>query len=310
MTTRILRKVKYMKHINSNHNPLVSVIMPVYNAGSFLMPAIKSILNQTYKNIELIIVNDCSSDNSLNIILEFKKLYPNVITVLNLKKTLNRGGDSCANKGLEAAKGTYVARMDADDVAHPTRIEKQAAYLEAHPSTFLVGSNAYVIDENGKTIGEKNEPQNHADIFYNYFTYHPIIHPSAMYRREHQGKPFYYTLKYSANNDYYSFFKIICGGAQFANLPEKLLYYRVHKNNNTFNNIKIKFMNTLKTRISMVKTHGYMPTAKQIGITCVQFVGIMCLPEFILARLYLVSKGIIKPGHIFKKIFSFLYIYQ
>ena len=65
--------------------------MPAYNAGSFLMPAIKSILNQTYKNIELIIVNDCSSDNSLNIILEFKKLYPNVITVLNLKKTLNRG---------------------------------------------------------------------------------------------------------------------------------------------------------------------------------------------------------------------------
>ncbi len=295
-----------MKKNQITHNPLVSVVMPIYNAELFLREAIDSILAQTYQHFELILVNDASTDSSLSIMQSYKKQYPKKITILNLKKTLNRGGDSCANKGLELAKGAYVARMDADDVAHPQRFAKQVAFLEKNPTTFLVGTSAFVIDAKGHVIGEKNEPFSHSQIYNNYFTYHPIIHPSAMYRRLYKSTPFFYTLKFSANNDYYSFFRLICQGAQFANLPEKLLFYRVHKNNNTFNNIKTKFMNTLKTRIKMVKTYGYSPTAKQIVITLVQFLTIMCLPEAILTRLYLISKGVIKPGKKMRELFSSL----
>lgn len=300
-----LKQNTKMKNIKiKKHNPLVSVIMPIYNEELFLQDAIESILAQTYTHFELILINDASTDSSLSIMQSYKKRFPERITILNLKKTLNKGGDSCANKGLEIAKGNYIARMDSDDVAHPTRLAKQVTYLENNPSVFLVGSNAHVIDAKGKIIGEKNEPLTHAEIYANYFTYHPIIHPSAMYRRLYKGVPFSYKLKFSANNDYYSFFRMICQGAQFANLPEKLLYYRVHKNNNTFNNIKTKFMNTLKIRFKMINTYGYAPTFKQIMITCIQFFGIMCLPEAVLTRLYLLSKGIIKPSQSIKETIS------
>ncbi len=119
-----------MKNKNKNQNPLVSVIMPVYNAGNFLMEAIESILNQTYQNFEFIIVDDASTDNSWKIIQKYAKKYPKKIKAFQLKKTLNRGGDACANFALKKAKGKYIARMDADDIAHPKRLEKEVDFLE------------------------------------------------------------------------------------------------------------------------------------------------------------------------------------
>lgn len=166
----------------NNTKPLVSVVIPVYNAGEFLAASIESILNQTYQNFEFIIINDASTDNSLKIINKYKKHHQK-IKVISLKKNLNCGGDLCANKGLKKAKGKYVARMDADDVAHPKRLETQIEFLEKNPGVFLVGSNAYVIDKKGNLIGNKLEPQTHESIYKSYFVIHPIIHPSCMYRR-------------------------------------------------------------------------------------------------------------------------------
>ncbi|RJP46612.1 MAG: glycosyltransferase [Armatimonadetes bacterium] len=282
------------KLIKTNQ-PLVSIIMPVYNTANFLVEAIESIINQTYQNFELIIINDASTDNSLEIIKKYQKKFSKKIKVIDLKNNLNRGGDSCANQGIKIAQGKYIARMDADDVAHPKRFEKQISFLEKNPDIFLVGSNAYVINKRGKIIGEKIEPQKNEEIYKNYLTFHPLIHPSCTLRRQLKTHNFCYEIKYSANNDYYTFFKLICLGYKFTNLPEKLLYYRIHNNNDTFINIREKFFNTIRIRLKIIKTYGYQPTPKDILISFIQTLTTFFLPEKVSAKLYLVSKGIIKP---------------
>jgi len=278
--------------------PLVSVIMPVYNAGKYLTPAINSILNQTFQDFELILIDDASSDGSLEILEQYKRRYPFKIKVIEMKKNLNCGGDRCANEGLKIAKGTYIARMDADDIAHKQRLEKQVAYLEANEDVFLVGSNAHIIDRQGKVVGEKNEPSTHTEIFNSYFTFHPLIHPTCTMRKTFKNKKFFYKLDYKANNDYLTFYTLICNGAIFTNLPEKLLYYRIHGKNDTFKNVKQKFLNTLKIRVRMVSKYGYKPSVKALFIIMAQFLIAFLLPEKVLINLYM---GISSRGILSKK---------
>lgn len=278
-----------------NTQPFVSVIMPVYNGQDFVVAAIDSILAQTYTHFELIIIDDASTDTTPEILRNYQRLYPKKIKIIRMKKNLNCGGDMCANEALKYATGTYIARMDADDIAHPLRLEKQVGYLEKHPQVYLVGSNAFVINKEGKIIGEKKEPAISEAIYKGYCTFHPLIHPSLMIRRVSKGVPFHYLLKYSANNDYYTFFKLLCEGKQFVNLQENLLYYRIHGKNDTFVHVKKKFMNTVKIRLAMVFAYGYKPTLRDIATTIVQSMILFSLPEAMSTKLYLFSKGIIRP---------------
>ncbi len=287
-----------MEKNNLKRQPLISVVMPVYNAGKFLKPAINSILNQTHQRFELIIVDDASTDNTPILIQQYKKTFPTKIKIVTIPTNLNGGGDKCANEGIKISRGKYIARMDADDIAHKTRLEKQVAFLETNPNVFLVGSNAHVINAKGKIIGEKLEPSTPSDIYHAYFTFHPLIHPTCMFRSVTNGNKFAYRLAYSANNDYLTFFTLICRGAIFVNLPEKLLYYRIHDKNDTFVHMKKKFMNTLKIRFEMFSKYGYRPSAKSLALNLVQASLCLLLPEQILFNMYLVSRGIIN-----KKIF-------
>lgn len=275
--------------------PLVSVVMPVYNSQKYLSEAIKSIMTQTYKRFELIIVDDESTDESYKIIKHYQKRHRAKIKVIKTGKNLNRGGDLCANLGIELARGKYIARMDADDIAIPTKLEKQVAFLEKNKRVFLVGASAHVINKRGTIVGEKLEPTHPFDIYHAYATFHPIIHPTAVFRRIFRGKKFSYQINYSANNDYYTFFKLICSGYIFVNLPDKLLYYRIHDKNDTFVDIKKKYINTLKIRINMVLNKNYKPTVKDIALNMIQGCVILLLPESFTKNLYLVAKGIVKP---------------
>ncbi len=282
--------------MQKKRKPLVSVIMPVYNAGSFLAPAIDSILAQTYRNFELIIIDDASTDSTPALLAKYKKENPRKIKVITLKSNLNGGGDKCANVGIKIARGKYLARMDADDIAHPTRLEKQVSFLESNPKVTLVGSNAHVINKVGKIIGEKLEPTTPHEIYTSYFTFHPMIHPSCMIRSVINGKKFEYEINYSANNDYYTFFKLLCLGHKFANLEEKLIYYRIHDRNDTFVKVKKKLSNTLKIRMKMVTIYGYTPSVTGVFSTAAQ-AALMIFPEKALISLYLLIKGIQKPAN-------------
>lgn len=258
--------------------PLVSVIMPVYNAEKYLAKAIESILNQTYKRFELIIIDDMSDDKSNSIIKTYKRRHRTRIQLIETKKNLNGGGDMCANLGIEHARGKYIARMDADDIAAPDRFEKQVAFLEKNKRVFLVGSNAHVINKNGKIIGEKLEPTSPSDIYHAYATSNPIINSSVMVRRLYFGKHFSYQIEYETNNDYYTFFKLATKDYIFVNIQEKLLSLRAPDVSDLYLEIKEMFLNTFKVRFDMVFHSNYKFTIRDLGINMAQAL-ILVLPQ-------------------------------
>ena len=131
-------------------NPKISVIMSVYNGEKYLREAIESILNQTFTDFEFIIVNDGSTDNSLEIIQSYDDER---IRIINNEK--NIGLTKSLNKALKVAKGEYIARQDADDVSLPNRFEEQTKYFEEHPETALLGTGIYKIDKNGRIVGKR-----------------------------------------------------------------------------------------------------------------------------------------------------------
>lgn len=284
--------------------PLVSVVMPVYNAQKNLPASIESILTQTYKRFELIIVDDSSTDNSLKIAKSYKRRFRRKINIIISGKNLNGGGDMCANLGIERARGKYIARMDADDIAAPQRLEKQVDFLEHHRRVFLVGSNAYVINRRGSIIGEKLEPTRLSNIYRSYATFHPIINPTVMLRRVFKRDIFCYQIRYSANNDYYTFFKFLCKGYIFANLPEKLIYLRIHDKNDLFIDMKKKILDTIRIRLEMVLNFNYKPSIKDLCINIAQGVILLLLPETAIKHLYMVISGIIRPKRIDMRLFE------
>lgn len=266
--------------------------MPVYNAERFLVESINSILHQTYRNIELIIIDDASTDGSWKIISGYRKRYPRIVRAFRMNHNLNRGGDTCANIGIQKAKGTYIARMDADDIAVPIRIQKQVAYLEKHTDVFMVGASAFVINGSGAIVGTKLMPKRHADIFSEYMTFHPMIHPTVMFRNNVIKRKCFYKQVMSTNNDYYTFFELINKGYRFANIADKLLYYRIYGHNDSLKNIKKSFINTIKTRYIMATKYNYPVTVMQILKSIAQAGIVFLLPEKITYALYLLSRRI------------------
>lgn len=267
--------------------------MPVYNAAKYLGAAIESILEQTYENWELIVIDDASTDTSWKIIQQYKRKANGKLLAYRLDKNVNAGGDTAANIAYYYASGEYVARMDADDIAHPKRLEIQVAFLQKNPLITVVGSNATVIDKNGKRMGKKNMPELHANIKKEYFCFHPMINPTVMINRSLIPLlPELYELKNSSNNDYYSFFKLLCHGHRFANIQRPLLKYRIHGHNDSLANVKRSFRNTLATRLEMVREYHYRPTLRGWLVTAAQAAIILVLPEKVLFEMYLYLRNI------------------
>lgn len=128
-------------------NPMVSVILPVYNSEKYIDKTIKSVLNQSYENFELLIINDFPTDNTMSII---DSIYDERIHIIYNGE--NKGIAYSRNKGIECSKGKYVALMDHDDIALRNRFEKQVAFLEENPDVDVVGGRIRLIDQNDKFI--------------------------------------------------------------------------------------------------------------------------------------------------------------
>jgi glycosyltransferase involved in cell wall biosynthesis len=160
--------------------PLISVIMPVYNAGRFLAPAIESIRNQTLGDFEFIIVNDGSTDGSLSVISKHAAEDSRIRVISRPNAGLVRS----LNEGLEAAQGRYIARMDADDLCDPRRFELQVRRLESEPDLVALGSCARAIDPRGRNLGLARVPLEHDQIEKSHLAgVSAIHHPAVMMRR-------------------------------------------------------------------------------------------------------------------------------
>ena len=282
---------------NKTTKPLVSVVMPAHNAETYIVQAIDSIFTQTYENIELIVVNDASTDSTKSILDYYATRYPEKVTVIHTKKALGRSGDPATNMAIKQAKGAFIAKMDADDIAHPERIEKQVAFLQKNLDIYLCGTQAYVIDKHGEILGKKELPTGHDAIYTSFFSYNNMIHPSIMFRNDLNGRNFY-EIYFPHFNEYYTFFKLMSNGKRFANLDEPLMYYRVHGLNDTFSNIKTKFRSTLSIKKAFILAHGYKPTITQLFQTAIQTGIVFLLPEKFITLMYLFTRKVISMSEL------------
>lgn len=222
--------------------------MAVYNAGKYLDEAVQSILNQTFSDFEFIIINDCSNDESTNYLAQ---LSDHRVKLIHNEKNI---GLTCSlNVGLKHVTSEYVARMDADDVATPRRLEKQVQFLDENPDYVLVGSSYRLINENSEVIETVVKPMDDTELRWIFHTRTALEHGSVTYRLNMQGKPpVFYDEKYRTAQDYDFWLQMLANGRGFI-LPDLFLDYRTHSNNITstlsnqqmtnLKNISLAFLN-------------------------------------------------------------------
>ncbi len=204
--------------------PEISVVIPAYNCGNYLVAAIDSILQQSFTNIECVVINDGSTDNTEAIILSYTD--PRMVY---LKNPHNKGLVYTLNRGLAAAKGNYIARMDGDDIAHPDRLLKQLAYLTTHPKVHVLATQVELIDEAGHAAGTWLADKHHitardiaAYLPVDNCIAHPTVMASTKLLLQYQYKP-----SQKLAEDYDLWLRLAADGRVIAKLPEPLLQHRI-----------------------------------------------------------------------------------
>lgn len=234
----------------------VSIIMPAYNSEKYISAAIESVLNQTYKDFELIIIDDASTDSTYNIISSYMN-QDSRIKVIKNSKNLNIG--ESLNKGVAAATSDLIARMDSDDICFENRIELQVKYLLANPHIAVVGSDILLIDEQGNDIHTRAYYYTDNDIKKRMLRYSPFAHPSVMYRKKVFMEFSGYDSSKSPSEDIDLWFRIGTKHS-FANIERPLIKYRYFHKSSSNRNLRRLEINTIKMRYQAIKKFGYRPS--------------------------------------------------
>lgn len=229
----------------------LSVVMPVYNSERFIDEAIRSILEQTFNNFEFIIINDASTDSTKKIIMNYRDKR---IHLLN--NNVRRGVAYSLNRGLMKAKGHYIARMDADDLAEPYRFQTQLNYFKKNHQVVAIGSWVEYINSKRKKIIIKKVPLNYREIKRVLMKFNPIIHPTVMIKKSVLDNIGYYSEKYNGAEDYDLFLRMACK-YNIANLPLVLLKYRITSDSVSLNKTKYIEFQSLRVRINALISYGY-----------------------------------------------------
>lgn len=199
--------------------PRISVIMPVYNNAMYLQEAVNTILWQTLKDLELIIIDDGSTDGSAGIIHDLKDTR-----VKKIFHSVNMGIVTSLNQGLDLAQGEYIARMDSDDAAALNRLEVQAYFMDQNPHIDICGTG-YTTNYLGPV---KLNPMHHEEIKVWLLFHSCLLHPSVMMRRSSIDRlGIRYDYNYPHAEDY-ELWNRLSSTAQLANVPHNLMYYRTH----------------------------------------------------------------------------------
>lgn len=221
-------------------NPNISVIMSVYNEKiSYLKESIDSILNQTYKNFEFIIIDDCSTNKEcIELLLSYEKQDRRIKLIHNKK---NLGLTKSLNIALKNSRGIYIARMDSDDISIPTRFSEQYCFMEKHLQYYLCGSQVQFINNRSQKISFKSLPKfsNNLLIYFFHPFWNQFIHSSFFFKREIIEKyNIRYDEKYKYAQDYDFIMNVLSKNLKITNINKKLLLYRVNQNSISFKNFK------------------------------------------------------------------------
>lgn len=195
--------------------------MPVYNMQKYVSQAIDSILGQTFRDFEFIIVDDGSFDNTKEIIRKY-----NDRRIIIFRNRRNLGIAKSLNIGLKQSCGKYLARMDADDISLPLRLERQVSYFEKDPSLGALGASVQCIGRKGEKLFIYSPPLSHEHICSRLLLNNYLRHPTMMFRRSCIDKAGRYPVKYRYAEDYYLFWKLSFF-TKIENLKEVMLLYRL-----------------------------------------------------------------------------------
>ncbi|MDH5561869.1 MAG: glycosyltransferase [Deltaproteobacteria bacterium] len=243
---------------------MVTVLLPVYNAVDTIKETVESVLCQTFEDYEFIIINDGSNDGTADLLNEFNDRR---ITIINKG---NEGLVKTLNLGISAAKGKYIARVDADDICLPERLQEQVEFLERNPDVSVLGTVVKVLYPDGKTQIRKR-PLSPEQVRKNILKICPVAHPTVMMRTETVKGVGCYDIKFDASlgfsvgEDYHLWVKILRTGAKIANLDKPLLILRkTHGSVSGGKSLKFKLIERIKMRL-WIKNYlnigcwGYFP---------------------------------------------------
>lgn len=209
--------------------PLVTVLMTVYNGERYLHASLQSVLNQTFKDFEFLIINDCSTDDSVKIIESF-----NDKRIIIYDNEMNLGQTKSLNVGLRLAKGKYIARMDADDMAFPLWLDKLVSFAESHREYVVVSAAAAVMNESGKFKKIQRTPTTFEGVIFHIFIGNAINHVGSLFNKEIVLKNGGYNEEFKISQDYELWSFLIRNNYRLVNIDDILVAVRVHESSRSF----------------------------------------------------------------------------
>ncbi|MGD6831735.1 glycosyltransferase [Sutcliffiella halmapala] len=267
--------------------PLVTFMISTFNCDTTIDEAFESIANQTYKHFKVKIIDDNSKDLTLEKVKKWCELDDR-FELINVH-SVNTGLTSSLNEILDSVDTPFVARMDADDICMPERLEKQMKYLADNPDVSVLGTWAKDIDENGNFIKERRVPTDHQNIRKVIVKASPMIHPSVIMKTDHLKTLKGYNTNYRVAQDIDLWFRFIGRGYKMANLPEYLMLYRVITNHAKKRGLKHRWLDA-KIRWRGTREIKSNPLDRLMAVSIPILLGI--LPSFITSLLMKYSKYI------------------
>jgi glycosyltransferase involved in cell wall biosynthesis len=237
-------------------SPAISIVMPTYNAGPFVGPAVESILSQTFGDFEFLIVDDCSTDGSSEVLREYAARDARIRL---LRNDVNVDFVRSRNRGISAARGTFIANMDSDDIALPDRLSAQYAFLQANPDVGVCGAAIVLIDAHGREVGIRRYCTDDEGLRARLFLFNPFAQPITMIRKDVLDAVGLYNPDYILADDLDLWFRI---GRHYrlANLDRPLLKYRVHPNSATGSRLHEMQRAVARVRAIARREYGYRPS--------------------------------------------------
>lgn len=231
----------------------MSVVMSAYNAERHVGTAVESILGQTFSDFELVAIDDGSRDRTGDILAAYGDPRIHVL------RQVHRGLIASLNRGIGLASGEYIARMDADDVAHPRRLERQVAFLDVNHDVGMVGTAYDEIDEQGRVIGHRRYPTEDGALRRALIRYNPFFHSSVMMRRgvlEAVGS--YDGARSFLVEDYDLWFRV-ARVTRMANLPDTLMQRRYGTHNISLKRESEQLRQAIRLRWRVLRRGDYPP---------------------------------------------------
>ena len=236
-------------------SPKVSIIMSVYNGEEFLHDSVESILSQTFTDFEFIIIDDKSTDKTSDILKGYSFKDPRIKIITNEK---NLGLTKSLNIGIKESSGEYIARMDADDISYPERLQKQFDFMENNLDYGVVGAWAKVIDNKGNIVDNFEYEETDKEIKTSLIKWNSIIHPLVLIRKDILSKVNGYDESFKYAQDYDLWLRL-SKETKFVNLPEYLLYYRISNKSITRSKNKEQALCAMRARWNSIKNGFYGP---------------------------------------------------